>query len=46
MISHHSQQLVTLWGLITTMNCTAKSFGGLIALRITLGIFESCIAPS
>ncbi|KAJ6110881.1 allantoate permease [Penicillium sp. IBT 16267x] len=37
---------VALWGLITTMNSTAKNFGSLLALRIILGVFESCIAPS
>lgn len=29
--------LVTLWGLLTTLNCTAKNFPGLRVLRILLG---------
>ncbi|KAJ5386799.1 hypothetical protein N7509_009340 [Penicillium cosmopolitanum] len=32
---------VTLWGLMTTLNCTAKNFGGLMTLRVLLGCFES-----
>lgn len=38
--------LVTLWGLMTTLNCTAKNFGGLMTLRVLLGCFESAIAPA
>lgn len=37
---------VTLWGLMTTLNCTAKNFGGLMTLRVLLGCFESSIAPA
>ncbi|CAI7670579.1 unnamed protein product [Penicillium manginii] len=37
---------VTLWGLMTTLNCTAKNFGGLMTLRVLLGCFESAIAPA
>ncbi|PLB45518.1 allantoate permease [Aspergillus steynii IBT 23096] len=37
---------VTLWGLLTTLNCTAKNFPGLIVLRILLGCFESAVAPA
>ncbi|KAJ5590466.1 hypothetical protein N7450_004438 [Penicillium hetheringtonii] len=34
------------WGLMTTLNCTAKNFGGLMTLRVLLGCFESSIAPA
>ncbi|KAJ5676232.1 hypothetical protein N7462_009129 [Penicillium macrosclerotiorum] len=37
---------VILWGLMTTLNCIAQNFGGLVALRVLLGCFESAIAPS
>ncbi|KAJ5919787.1 hypothetical protein N7454_009622 [Penicillium verhagenii] len=37
---------VAIWGLMTTLNCTAKSFGGLMTLRVLLGCFESAIAPA
>ncbi|KAL1962098.1 hypothetical protein VTN77DRAFT_565 [Rasamsonia byssochlamydoides] len=37
---------VILWGVMTTLNCTASTFGGLMTLRILLGIFESAIAPA
>jgi sugar phosphate permease len=37
---------VILWGLIVACTCAAKSFAGLITLRVLLGVFESCIAPS
>lgn len=33
-----------VWGLMTTVNCTAKTFGGLMALRVLLGGLESTIA--
>lgn len=38
--------LVTIWGLTTTLNCTAKKFPGLMVLRVLLGCFESAIAPA
>lgn len=37
---------VMLWGLMTTLNCSAKNFGGLMTLRVLLGCFESAIAPA
>ncbi|KAJ6171923.1 hypothetical protein N7470_000990 [Penicillium chermesinum] len=37
---------VTLWGLMTTLNCSAQNFGGLMTLRVLLGCFESAIAPA
>jgi MFS family permease len=37
---------VILWGLIVTCTCASKNFAGLITLRVLLGVFESCIAPS
>ncbi|KAL1983248.1 hypothetical protein VTN96DRAFT_346 [Rasamsonia emersonii] len=38
--------VVILWGVMTTLNCTASTFGGLMTLRILLGVFESAIAPA
>ncbi|RAH75132.1 putative MFS transporter [Aspergillus aculeatinus CBS 121060] len=37
---------VTLWGLLTTLNCVAKNFAGLVVLRVLLGCFESAVAPA
>ncbi|KAF9888327.1 hypothetical protein FE257_008760 [Aspergillus nanangensis] len=37
---------VTLWGLLTTLNCVAKNYLGLIVLRVLLGCFESAVAPA
>ncbi|PYH49058.1 putative MFS transporter [Aspergillus saccharolyticus JOP 1030-1] len=37
---------VTLWGLLTTLNCVAKNFAGLVILRVLLGCFESAVAPA
>jgi hypothetical protein len=31
---------------MTTLNCTAKNFPGLMVLRVLLGCFESAIAPA
>lgn len=31
---------------MTTLNCTAKNFPGLMVLRVMLGCFESAIAPA
>lgn len=40
------QAVVTLWGLLTTLNCAAKNYAGLIVLRVLLGCFESAVAPA
>lgn len=37
--------LVTLWGIVVTMNCVCRSFAPLVALRVLLGVFESAAAP-
>ncbi|KAJ6110629.1 hypothetical protein N7486_002864 [Penicillium sp. IBT 16267x] len=37
---------VAIWGLMTTLNCTATNFAGLMTLRVLLGCFESAIAPA
>lgn len=37
---------VILWGVMTTLNCTASTFGWLVTLRILLDVFESAIAPA
>jgi hypothetical protein len=38
--------VVTLWGLLTTLNCAAQNYAGLIVLRVLLGCFESAVAPA
>ena len=35
-----------IWGLMTTLNCAANNFAGLMTLRVLLGCFESAIAPA
>ena len=37
---------VVLWGIATACTAAAKSYHGLLAARIFLGIFEAAIAPS
>lgn len=37
---------VILWGICVTLNCVAKSFGSLVAIRALLGVFESAVAPA
>lgn len=37
--------VVTLWGLVLTMNCVCHDFASLMALRVLLGVFESVTAP-
>ncbi|PON30922.1 major facilitator superfamily transporter [Trichoderma gamsii] len=37
---------VTLWGVVVALNCVCKNYASLLALRIVLGIFESCVSPS
>lgn len=36
---------VTLWGVVVALNCVCKNYASLLALRIVLGIFESCVSP-
>lgn len=36
---------VVLWGIATACTAAAKNYGGLLAARIFLGIFEAAIAP-
>jgi hypothetical protein len=31
---------------MVALNCTVKNFGGLVALRVLLGCFESAVAPA
>lgn len=38
--------MVILWGIIVTVTSAATNWGGLVATRILLGVFESAIAPS
>lgn len=35
-----------LWSILTLLNCTAHNYGGLIALRFFLGMFESVLLPA
>ncbi|KAI9681266.1 MAG: hypothetical protein M1817_002548 [Caeruleum heppii] len=37
---------VVLWGIATACTAAARNYGGLLAARIFLGIFEASIAPS
>lgn len=37
--------LVTTWGVIMTMHGVVNNFGGLLALRILLGVFEAGFFP-
>lgn len=36
---------IILWGITVTMHCVCKNFGGLIAVRVLLGVFEAAVAP-
>lgn len=36
---------VTTWGLITTLTCVVKSYGGFIGIRLALGAAEATIYP-
>jgi hypothetical protein len=45
-VVRHLQAVVTLWGLLTTLNCAAKNYAGLVVLRVLLGCFESAVAPA
>ncbi|KAL5688964.1 hypothetical protein EMGR_000303 [Emarellia grisea] len=38
--------VLTLWGLLTTLNCAPQNYAGLIVLRVLLGCFESAVAPA
>ncbi|KAF9055247.1 MFS transporter [Hymenopellis radicata] len=37
--------LVCVWGFVTTMTCFVHSFGGLIAIRMCLGLCEGGLLP-
>ncbi|KAL1873791.1 hypothetical protein Plec18167_006309 [Paecilomyces lecythidis] len=37
---------VFIWSIIIFLHCTAKNYGGLIALRLLLGVFEACLVPA
>ncbi|KAF4468799.1 inner membrane transport yfaV [Fusarium albosuccineum] len=37
--------LVTIWGVIMTLHGVVKNFGGLLAVRILLGVFEAGFYP-
>jgi MFS family permease len=45
----HSQRwiplLVILWGGVTTLTCLVHSFGGLVAIRMCLGLCEGGLLP-
>ncbi|KAL4263473.1 MFS transporter superfamily protein [Pleurotus pulmonarius] len=38
--------LMTLWGIVTTLHGTVNSFGGLLACRFFLGLFEGGMLPA
>jgi MFS family permease len=37
---------VFLWGVIIATSASATNFGGLMAVRFLLGMFESCVQPA
>ncbi|KAH7308437.1 major facilitator superfamily domain-containing protein [Stachybotrys elegans] len=37
--------IVTAWGTVTTLTCLVRSFGGFVAVRLTLGISEAGLYP-
>ncbi|KAH8663793.1 major facilitator superfamily domain-containing protein [Ilyonectria robusta] len=43
--SHYLGTLVTLWGVVMTLTGIVKNFGGLLACRLLLGVFESGFFP-
>ncbi|KAL6416226.1 major facilitator superfamily transporter [Ilyonectria robusta] len=43
--SHYLGTLVTLWGVVMTLTGIVKNFGGLLACRLLLGMFESGFFP-
>jgi MFS family permease len=36
---------VILWGIVIASSASATNFGGLMAVRFLLGVFESCVQP-
>lgn len=38
--SHYLGLLITLWGIVMTLTGVVQNFGGLVACRIFLGVFE------
>ncbi|KIW91200.1 uncharacterized protein Z519_08095 [Cladophialophora bantiana CBS 173.52] len=36
---------VILWGIVVSLNCVCHNFASIVALRVLLGMFESCVAP-
>jgi MFS family permease len=37
--------IVMGWGLITTLTCLVKSYGGFVAIRLCLGVTEAGLYP-
>lgn len=37
---------VFIWSILVFLHCTAKNYGGLIALRFFLGLSEACLVPA
>ncbi|GAO52839.1 hypothetical protein G7K_6905-t1 [Saitoella complicata NRRL Y-17804] len=37
---------IVVWGAMVALHACAKNFAGLMTLRVLLGVFESCVAPS
>ncbi|KAI0844059.1 MFS general substrate transporter [Daldinia vernicosa] len=45
-IAKFTSTMVLLWGISLTCMASAHSFGGLLATRFFLGVFEASVAPS
>ncbi|KAH7123322.1 major facilitator superfamily domain-containing protein [Dactylonectria estremocensis] len=43
--SYYLGSLVTIWGVIMTLHGVVKGFGGLLAVRMLLGVFEAGFYP-
>jgi sugar phosphate permease len=43
--SYYLGSLVTIWGIIMTMHGVVSNFGGLLAVRLLLGVFEAGFYP-
>ncbi|KAM0449160.1 hypothetical protein ACHAO4_007822 [Trichoderma viride] len=43
--SYYLGSLVTIWGVIMTMHGVVRNFGGLLAVRLLLGVFEAGFYP-
>lgn len=44
-VAKYMGTMIICWGLTVTMHCVCKSFGGLVTVRLLLGMFEAAVAP-